>query len=102
MLLLIAKNVLPAFRSTHYDWIQLNGCPFLGMADKLYWPSPITDGEKHAVIVWTVMDFMHTFPIKRANQKSSIKRLICLSAMYGTPQVIERDQRTHFTDQGIQ
>lgn len=40
---------------------------------------------------------MQAYPVLRANQACTIKALTKLMSAYGTPQVIESDQGTHFT-----
>ena len=45
---------------------------------------------------------MQAYPVAKANQAYTIKALTRLMASYGTPEVIESDQGTHFTGATVQ
>ena len=61
-------------------------------------PLPRSEGERYALIcVSTASGLLQVYPVPKANQAYTIKELTKLMSAYGTPQVIESDQGTHFT-----
>ena len=66
-------------------------------------PLPRSEGARYALTcVDTASGLMQAYPVAKANQAYTIKALTRLMASYGTPEVIESDQGTHFTGATVQ
>jgi len=66
-------------------------------------PLPWSKGARYALTcVDTASRLLQAYPVPKANQAYTIKALTKLMSAYGTPQVIESDQGTHFTGAMIQ
>ena len=64
---------------------------------------PRSEGVRYALTcVDTASRLLQAYPVPKANQAYTIKALTKLMSAYGTPQVIESDQGTHFTGAMIQ
>jgi len=64
---------------------------------------PWSKGARYALTcVDTASRLLQAYPVPKANQAYTIKALTKLMSAYGTPQVIESDQGTHFTGAMIQ
>ena len=61
-------------------------------------PLPRSEGTRYApTCVNTASGLLQPYPVPKANQAYTIKALTKLTSAYGTPQVIENNQGTHFT-----
>uniref|UniRef100_A0A669QJJ3 ribonuclease H n=1 Tax=Phasianus colchicus TaxID=9054 RepID=A0A669QJJ3_PHACC len=61
-------------------------------------PLPRSEGARYALTcVDTASGLLQAYPVLKANQAYTIKALTKLMSAYGTPQVIESNQGTHFT-----
>ena len=66
-------------------------------------PLPRSEGARYALTcVDAASGLLQPYPVPKANQAYTIKALTELMSAYGTPQVIESHQRTHFTGALIQ
>ena len=66
-------------------------------------PLPRSEGVRYALTcIDTASGLLQAYPVRKANQAYTIKALNKLMSAYGTPQVIESDQVTHFTGTMIQ
>ena len=66
-------------------------------------PISQSEGARYALTcIDTTSGLMQAYSVPRAKQAYIIKALTKLMSAYGTPQVIESDQRTHFTGTVIQ
>lgn len=66
-------------------------------------PLPRSEGARYALTcVDTASGLMQVYPVAKANQAYAIKALTRLMASYGTHEVIETNQGTHFTGATVQ
>ena len=66
-------------------------------------PLPWSEGVRYALTcVNTASGLLQAYPVPRVNQAYTTKALTKLMAAYGTPQIIESNQETHFTGAVIQ